>query len=64
MLTGMPVLFFLVLFINRKVLREGRSNALAKSTMFLTGGYKQHVYFWEAPHARNHTLTTLLNTRR
>merc|ERR1712151_1196003 len=35
-------------WVNRRVLRSGRSNALATATKFLTGGYHNHVYFWEA----------------
>ena len=41
---GMPFFFFYVLFVNRKVLRTGGMNALAKATTFLTGGYKKEVY--------------------
>jgi hypothetical protein len=44
---GMQVLFFATLWFNRKALREGRSNAWAKGTRFLTGGYKRHVFYWE-----------------
>jgi len=44
---GMQLLFFMVLYSNRKVLRAGKLNGMAKATRFLTGGYKQHVYYWE-----------------
>ena len=44
---GMPLVFFLVLFPNRKALRQGRRTRMVQATAFLHKEYNVTFYWWE-----------------